>query len=124
VQYDMREEGRRTGRVEQLHEITSSGSSSAKSRISFSAHPGELVNDCWWTLLQLTDVVDHGGPLPAVGSRPIARHAGRATEPPWPEAGVSAHSGDGRSRGRTWSTRRIPSTVAYAERGRPSCRRV
>jgi hypothetical protein len=33
---------------------------------------------------------------PAIKERPIARHVARATEPPWPEAGVSADTGNGR----------------------------
>src|SRR5262245_30517867 len=49
---------------------------------------------------------------------------GRATEPSRPEAGVSARSGCGRCRGSLWGGHKIPSTVAYAEGGRPSCRRV
>jgi hypothetical protein len=35
-------------------------------------------------------------PSRSVGPRPIARKVGRAAEPPWPEAGVSADPGDGR----------------------------
>ena len=64
-----------------------------------------------------------GGPLPAVGSRyraaQLTARRSRPAEPPCPEAGVSAHSGDGRCLGACGSG--SASVAGRWGAGRPSC---